>query len=278
MFELREVSFEIKGSTLIQNINCCADEGDFVAIIGPNGAGKSTLLKCLGGLIQPTQGDVTYNNKSIKKAPAKSIAVTRAYLNQQLSTAFDYPIREIIMMGRFPHIVTRPSREDHDVVDQLIEMLHLKPFQDRMLKTLSGGELQRVHFARTLAQLWTNHNQLPKLLLLDEPANNLDPHYQHSLLKAAKDFSKAQNTTVVAVLHDLNLATSYADQIWTMNRGKIVAQGHPTEVLTAELIQDLYQIPASIHQENGHMHISIGPSAHSIFQPEKTLQYERSPL
>lgn len=258
MFSLTNVHIAIKQREIISNVSATFRQGELTALIGPNGAGKSTLIKTLAGVIPTSKGEVQYFGKNLKTYKSEELAKVRAYLNQQVNAAFDFSVKEVVMLGRHPFYEFSPTASDKAMVDLAMQKNGVFHLKDAMIKTLSGGELQRVHFARTLAQVWGNEQQKGKLLLLDEPVNNLDPKYQHTILQLAKEEAVINNTAVVVVLHDLNLAAQYADRTVAMCRGKIVKDAKTEEVLTAKILGDLYGIAVSQVQVNGQLHVLMG--------------------
>lgn len=245
MLKIKNVSYEIKSRKIIQDISVEIGTGKLIAILGANGAGKSTLIKLLSQEYKPTKGNVYWKGKELAKMPIKQMALKRAVLTQNIHMSQDFPVEEVVLMGRYPHFKNYPRKEDLKAVNQAKQQTNIEELAQRSYGSLSGGEKQRVQLARALAQLndsGQNHN---KLLLLDEPLNNLDIRYQHQCLKLAKDFAQ-QGNTVLLVIHDINLAALYADKILLLNRGQLEMYGTPEEVLTEKCLSKCYQFSVKV--------------------------------
>lgn len=247
---VEDVSFSMQEKRIISDIYLQAKSGQFVGIIGPNGSGKSTLLKNIYRVNKPDCGKITLDNEEIYKLSAKETSQKMAVVSQESSGLFDFSVREIILMGRAPHkkMMESDTAEDRDITEEALHKVGLADYGDRSITTLSGGEKQRVMVARALAQQ-------AKVLVLDEPTNHLDVHHQLQLM----DLVKTLNVTVITALHDLNIASSYCDQIYVMNQGEIVRSGTPEEVLTETTLQEVFRVNTSIikHPITGKTHITF---------------------
>jgi len=224
---------------LFEGISMEVLPGTFSVILGPNGAGKTTLLKILAGFLKPQLGSVEIKEKAIAKLSAKDRAKLLAYVPQEPETLRDYTVWDTVMMGRYPYqgVLGLESKEDQRAVKKAIETVGLAGFEYRALLSLSGGERQRVYIARALAQE-------ADYILLDEPTNHLDLFYQVKILSLLKDLA-AQGIGVLAVLHDLNLASYFADKLYLFSEGKLIT-GEAKEVLTFENIFKAYREPALV--------------------------------
>jgi iron complex transport system ATP-binding protein len=253
MYSVSNLSIAIGNKYLLNNINLDFESGCVNAIIGPNGAGKSTLLKALAGLTSISSGTILFNNVALKKYDSNTLAQKRAFLSQHPNTAFSFNVYDIVMLGRFPFFGTKPSQNDVDIVKQAMKLTGVTHLSDRSSLSLSGGEVQRVHFARVIAQCLNKENDFSdKVLLLDEPANNLDPKYQFELMQTIKKLSVEYKLTVIMVMHDLNLTAQFSDKIVLMNKGKVVDYDTPERVLEVKQLEDVYEIPFSVmHLETG---------------------------
>lgn len=261
MVKAKNISFDVGEKNILKNVSSNFENGKVTAILGPNGAGKSNLVKCIAGTITPRTGDIEFNGENIKSISLENLACKRSYLNQQFNLSVGYTVKDIVSIGRFPHYKVYPSKKDNEIITSAMELLDIISLSDRTTNTLSGGELQRVHFARTLAQIWpdsTEEKAQKKLLVLDEPVNNLDPQYQHSILELAKDFAENYNVCVIIVLHDLNLVAQYSDYSILMKLGEIIAQGKTREVLTEQLLEEVYKVPISIIINENNFNIITG--------------------
>ncbi|MCP4520693.1 MAG: heme ABC transporter ATP-binding protein [Cytophagales bacterium] len=233
---------------IIQDVSFSAQRGEMVIIVGPNGAGKSTLLKNLAGALSPTQGEIFIDEKNIKDYLSAELAKKRAVLSQHYNLSADFLVKDIVMMGRYPHFEGIPSEQDYDIVSYNLELTGTKHLEERSIKSLSGGEQQRVHLARVLSQVTQNQDE-SSILFLDEPISSLDIHYQFAILEVAHQKSQ-EGMTVIAVLHDLNLASRFADRLVIIKDGKKYADGISSETLKPELLSDVYNIPIEVIQHN----------------------------
>ncbi len=240
-----KVSFQAK--QVLRGISLNASKKEFVGIIGPNGSGKSTLLKCIYRTLKPDCGAVYLDGLELERMSVKSSAKKMAVVAQHNYYNFDFSVREVVLMGRSPHkkMLERDTAEDFRIVEEALRTVQMEAFADRSFSTLSGGEQQRVILARALAQQ-------TQALVLDEPTNHLDITHQLRLLELVKGL----NVTVLSAIHDLNLAAAFCDRIYVMQDGRIVSCGTPKEVLTPELIREIYQVDAEIVRDSkGNMHI-----------------------
>ncbi len=245
MLEAQNISFSVGGRGLISDVSTTFEAGKLNIIIGPNGAGKSTLVKVFARLLRPQTGSVQYDGVDISTAAEADLAKRRAVLSQAVEVAFPLSVREVVMMGRYPHFGGRPAPVDEDIVDEVIELFEVGEFAQRNYLTLSGGERQRVNFARVLAQLWPNpHVELAgsRFLFLDEPLTFLDIHHQIGFMKKVREFAASPDAVTVGVVHDLNLAARFADRILALSNGRNVAAGPPDEVLTTHLIKEVFAV------------------------------------
>ncbi len=229
---------------LLHEVSFHVEPGELVLVLGPNGAGKSTLLKLLAGDLPLQHGSVHWNHAPIHGSDPKEMARSRAVLGQHNAIGLAFTVEEVIRMGRYPYYGNAPTRSDAEAVDRAMQMAHLDLLRTRVLDTTSGGEQQRTHIARAFTQV-DNTEPGPRLLLLDEPLNDLDIRHQHALMDAAKSFAKSGHC-VLAVLHDVNMAAQYADRILLMNTGRITASGAPDEVLTAPILTEAYGLSAQV--------------------------------
>jgi len=239
----KNISYSIGQQSILHNLSFVIQPGEVTVVLGPNGAGKSTLLRALSGEQAPTSGDILLNDKSIHTMPVTELARCRAVLSQQYQLNLPFSCEEIIMMGRYPHFHNHPSVVDHDIVQQCMQEMQVTRFTGRLYQTLSGGEQQRIQMARVLAQLRaTNANdKAGKLLLLDEPTASLDCLHQQACLQKARELAQ-HGYTVVIILHDLNLAAQFADNIILLKNGRLVQQGGMREVLQPGCIAEAYDM------------------------------------
>ncbi len=258
MISVRNLEFTVAGKRLIHDISFDLNAGEVLAVCGPNGAGKSTLLKCLASQVNPTAGTIMVGNSSLTELTPKTTAKWRAVLPQSGAIPFDFSAREIVLLGRSPHSDTLSTRRDHEIADEAMASTDTSHLAQRTVTTLSGGELQRIHLARVLAQI---HDPVPdpgRLLLLDEPTSALDLRHQEDLLQIARNRA-AHDTAVFIILHDLNLAARYADRIFILHEGTTGALGTPHEVLTTELLAKVFRVEARIlnHPDGQHPLVAV---------------------
>ncbi|MEV5101125.1 ABC transporter ATP-binding protein [Streptomyces massasporeus] len=231
------VSRRADGRLILDGVALAPATGSTVGVLGPNGSGKSTLLRLLAGLLTPTSGVVTLDGTPLGDLPRRTVARRLAVVEQQSDAQVELTVEDVVRLGRVPHrrAWTPASADDERAVRAALRRTGLDGRARQLWHTLSGGERQRVQIARALAQE-------PRELLLDEPTNHLDIHHQLDLLTLVTGLPV---TTVVA-LHDLNLAAMYCDRVVVLSAGRVVAAGTPGDVLTAELVADVYGVRAAV--------------------------------
>ncbi|GLU88563.1 MULTISPECIES: heme ABC transporter ATP-binding protein [Agromyces] len=230
--EARSLCVEIDGARLLHEVDFAAHAGRVHALIGPNGAGKSTLLAALSGDLPAASGEVRLGDAPLAGRSPKALARERAVLTQDHRVSFPFPVREVVAMGRHPWARSPEAELDDAIVDDALAVTDVSHLAHRTVPSLSGGERARVALARVLAQ------RTP-VLMLDEPTAALDLKHQEDVLRLARSHAQ-RGDTVLVVLHDLNLAAAYADDITLLRGGRVVATGAPAEVLTAERIEAVY--------------------------------------
>lgn len=245
MLKTEGISFTIDRKQILKNVTAEFKPGEFNMILGPNGSGKSSFLKIFSGELDKYQGTVYYNDKIIKAIHKEDLAKRRAVLSQQPELSFPLLVGEVVMMGRYPHFSFSPNKKDISICNEVIKRMSLSTFKERNYLTLSGGEKQRVQFARVLSQIWERPESGYRYLFLDEPLNSLDISYQHEFLQEAAILAK-HNTVLIAVMHDINLAAQYADRLFFLKEGELIKYGKPHEVLTTELIKHVFNVEATI--------------------------------
>lgn len=252
MLELRNTTFSIGSTTIVHNVSLALESGRVVAVVGPNGAGKSTVLRLLAGELRANAGDVLLDGKSLRDLSLRDLAQRRAVLPQISSLTFAFRAREVVLMGRMPHARGPETSHDVEIVNKALQAVEADHLSERIYTTLSGGEQQRIHLARVLSQIWEPVDGQERYLLMDEPTSALDLAHKNSVLRLARKWA-GQGTGVLLILHDLNLASHYADLIVAMDKGEMRAQGSPEEVLTPEIIGEVFHAPVLVlpHPETG---------------------------
>jgi iron complex transport system ATP-binding protein len=236
----RDLHVTRQGRCVLQGVNLQARPGRLLALVGPNGAGKSSLLGALAGWIAPSSGEVTLDGQSLASWPAMALARRRAMLSQNVQLGFAFRVEEVVMLGRTPHASRTPQALDASIVDQALRLAQVAHLRGRNYLELSGGEQQRVQLARVLAQVWEKDDG-PCWLLLDEPEAGLDIAHQYDMLRQMHLLSR-KGYGVIVVLHDLNLAARYADEVAVMTQGRLVRFGTPDYALDSQALSKVYNL------------------------------------
>ena len=256
MIEISGLTKSYSGKTVLDRIALHVHEGEMLGIIGPNGTGKSTMLKLISGVETPDQGSIKVNGRPLNGYSRKALARMLAVLQQEALPPVGFTVRETVEMGRYPfqNWLGDEKGSSGDLIDSILSKLNLTPLAERTLEHLSGGERQRVALAKAMAQQ-------PKLLLLDEPTTYLDIGYQVQMMDLVKRWQKDEKLTVVAVLHDLNLAAQYCDRLLLLHGGRIVRIGTPWDVLEPELLAGVYETEPIIaaHPSSGVPQVLLQP-------------------
>jgi iron complex transport system ATP-binding protein len=212
-------------------------------VLGPNGAGKSTLLRLATGITRPRTGVVRYDGQPVSALAPEPLARRRAVLSQHVELAFALPVADVVMMGRYPHYGRAPSARDRSIVASALELVGMDHKRDQPYPTLSGGERQKVQLARVLAQIWGDEDSAHRYLFLDEPTSGLDVHYQLHILQVARGLL-SPSCTVVAVLHDLNVAFEYGDYFVLLESGRVAVEAERSADIPAEVIERVFRVRA----------------------------------
>ena len=226
--------------------------GEMTSILGPNGCGKSTLLRVLSGVLAPHSGEALFQQRPVHRIPPRQLAQRMAFVPQREETPGAFTVEQVVLLGRAPYVGWwgHETRQDREVARRAMERVGVAHLADRRLSALSGGERQRVILARALAQ------ECP-LLVLDEPTTHLDVSHQISLLTLLRDLHRRDGLTVLAVLHDINLASEFTDRMLVMNRGRLAADGAPEEVVNETLLLDVFSLAAwvRVNPATGRPHV-----------------------
>lgn len=241
--QVQNLKFGYSRDMILKDISFNVEKGKFISIIGPNGSGKSTLLKNLNGLYTPMEGKIVVENIDINRIKTRELAKKIALVPQNTIINYDFTVEDIVLMGRHPYKGRFQMEDDNDykIVREALEMTNTLYLKDRIITEISGGERQRVIIAKALAQN-------PSIILLDEPTSHLDINHQIEILNLLKRLNREKNTTIVLVIHDINLASRYSDEIIMLNEGEILGIGSPEEVITAENIKYAYNLKVAIEK------------------------------
>jgi len=238
---VKNLSVAYEDNLIIDDMNLSIPKGKISIIIGANGCGKSTLLKTIARVIKPKNGDIFINGKDIKIQKEKYIATQVAFLPQGPVCPSGITVKELVAFGRFPHqkLIGGLKAHDKEIIDWAIEETGLTDFADREIENLSGGQRQRAWIALSLAQD-------TDIILLDEPTNHLDIKYQLEILNILRNLNEKENRTIAMVIHDINHALKYADNIVAIKNGNILAQGPKDEIINEKLIKDVFDVECTL--------------------------------
>ena len=239
--KIENLSFAYNEALVLKGIDLKFAKTGFTSIVGPNGSGKSTLLKQISGILKPSQGSLIINDVNIEAISKKDIAKMMAVVPQNTALEFDYKVMDVVLMGRYPYIsrFKGETPRDREIAIENMKYTNTYQFKDRSFNQLSGGERQRVILAQALTQQ-------PKILLLDEPISHLDLQHQIEIMTLIKKLSMDQELTVVAVLHDLNIAAAYSETIIMLKDGELACQGTPVETFTTQNIKSVFNIDVEV--------------------------------
>lgn len=227
--------------TILSDISVTIPENKISVILGANGCGKSTLLKTFARLLTPQNGQIKLDNKAVSEIPSRQIAKTLGLLPQSPVVPDGIRVMDLVSRGRFPyrHFLKSMTREDFAAVEEAMEIMGITELADQAVDELSGGQRQRVWIALALAQQ-------TDILFLDEPTTFLDISYQIEILDMLTDLNRKRKTTIVMILHDINLSARYADYLFAMKKGKLVAEGTPDKIITPELMNEIYGLACDV--------------------------------
>lgn len=245
LVQVKDLHIIIKGKKILSDINLEISQGKITSIIGPNGSGKSTLLKTLCRSIRPAKGAVNLNGKNIKSMKIKDFAREVAFLTQHHEGPGDITVKELVEYGRYAHREwwKGNNREDVEIVEWALTKTNLTYFSERTVGTLSGGEQQKAWIAMALAQK-------PKLLILDEPTSYLDICHQLEVLELVKRLNRDEDITVIMVLHDINQAARFSDELIVLKDGKVFTRGKPLEVINTDNLREVFRVETEISYDN----------------------------
>jgi iron complex transport system ATP-binding protein len=252
MIEIKNLTVQYGQKVAVNNVTLQIKKGYFTTIIGPNGCGKSTLIKAVAGLFKESHGNILIANKPRTAYERKEFSRTASFLMQFSEAPTGMSVYDFVSFGRIPYLkmFQSMSREDHRYVEWAMKKTSVYEFKDMLVSQLSGGERQRVFLALALAQK-------TEILILDEPTNHLDLKYQYELLSLIQTLKREENLTIVCVLHDVNQAIRYSDEIFVMKNGKVVVHGVPEQCITKEIMHEVYDVNCTIGIVGKHHNVHI---------------------
>lgn len=248
MIQIDNLSFQTANVPILKQINLAIQKNEFVGVIGPNGSGKSTLLKNIYRQLRPTEGTVYIGGQEASGFKSREMARKMAVVGQENSMEFDFTVGEVVRMGRYAYktLFSSGEKEDDEICQEALEAVGMDACKDRSFLSLSGGEKQRIYLACAFAQK-------SEIIVLDEPTNHLDIGYQLAVMDTLK---KKEDTTILTAVHDMNLAAWYCDRIFVMQDGVVIAAGIPEQVMTPELMRDVFGVETEISRDcNGKMQV-----------------------
>ncbi|KHT62848.1 iron ABC transporter ATP-binding protein [Photobacterium gaetbulicola] len=244
MIKLTGLSKKYNGNLVVSEASALFPLGEVTSIIGPNGAGKSTLLSMASRLTESDAGEVLIAGKPLSQWDTQELSTRLAVLRQSNNINMRFTIRELVAFGRFPHSKGRLTDEDNRIIDDALEHLDITHIQDKFLDQLSGGQRQMAFIAMVVAQD-TDY------IFLDEPLNNLDIKHSVEIMQTIRRLAHKMNKAVVIVIHDINFASCYSDNIVAMRRGEVIKSGKVDEVIQQSIMEDIYNIPFKIQEVDG---------------------------
>jgi iron complex transport system ATP-binding protein len=242
--KVKDVEFRYGSVQVLKDVSIELAESEMLGVVGPNGAGKSTLIRCIDRILKPQRGIILLDERDIKEMRLMELAKKMGYIPQSTSQIFPATVFDTVLMGRRPHIGWQSSEKDTEMVLEMLQMLNIEDLAMRDINELSGGQQQKVFIARALTQE-------PDVLLLDEPTSNLDIKHQLEVMDIIKNIVKEKELSAIMAIHDLNLASRYADRIIMMYSGEIFSAGDPVSVLTPDNIKRVYGVVAEVNNNNG---------------------------
>jgi len=250
LMTLEDISFTYETSPVLKDLSVSVQEQDFIGLIGPNGSGKSTLLKIMGAILKPDSGSIKFKESPVPKINKKLFAQSVSWIPQDHPMVFPFKVSEIVLMGRHPYLspLSFESEEDFEITRRAMETTMTSQFADRYFNEISGGEKQRVMIASALAQK-------PEMMLLDEPTAALDLKYQIQILNILKNLNTEHNMTLIMAMHDLNLAASFCNRLILLDKGQIVRDGTPEQVLEKNILEQVYGIEIDLDAKDGNIRV-----------------------
>ncbi len=244
MIQIQNLDKSIQNKPILKDINVDIKKGRLTSLIGPNGAGKSTLLSAISRLFEYEKGTITIEDKSVLDYKSDDLAKKLSILKQTNHTEMNITVEQLVNFGRFPYSKGRMKKEDYEKVEYALDLLQLKEIRDRNIKTLSGGQRQRAYIAMTIAQD-TDY------ILLDEPLNNLDMKHSVQIMQILRALCRELDKTIIIVLHDINFASCYSDDIIALKDGEIIKADTKDNVIQSDILKELYEMDVHIEEIRG---------------------------
>ena len=258
MYKIKALNYSIQKQQILKDINLTIKPNSFLSIVGPNGCGKSTLMKTINRNIDIQKGSITLNDRSIEEFDDKELALKRSVLQQSFFFPYSFRAIEIVEMGLYAYNIS--GIEKKRILDYIVEKLDIQALKDKNYQNLSGGEKQKIQFARVVVQLYASEEK-EKYLFLDEPTLNLDIYYQYKILDLAKELQDEMKIGVCAILHDINQAYMYSNEIAMMKKGELKYYGETKETLSHQHIYDIFNVKSEfVYSKNLDQNILITTS------------------
>ena len=246
--DIKNLSWEVDSKKILDDISLSISSGEIITILGPNGAGKSSFLKIISGDLKCTEGQIYFDQSNLNDISIQDRSFIRSVMSQSQDVVYDFSTREIIEMGWLDRGISNYSEDFKKAIDQISEECSVKNLLEQSFNTLSGGEKRRVHFARTLIQLWRpSGSDDPRYMFLDEPTANLDILHEQKMMKLIQK-KRDEGLGILLILHDLNLAAKYSDQIALFDNGKLIDKGLPKTVLTEDTLSAVYGLKMNVEK------------------------------
>lgn len=245
MIQIRGLSKAYGDKKVVENISLDIEKGKLMSLIGPNGAGKSTVISMVTRLMDKNSGDVLLEGENLFTKPDNELAKKISILKQSNNLDLNITVRELISFGRYPYCKGRLRPEDDEKIDEAIKYMGLYEFEDRMIDELSGGQRQRAYIAMTIAQD-------TEYIFLDEPLNNLDMKHSVQIMQILRRLCRERNKTIILVIHDINFASCYSDNIAALKNGKLAISGTKEEVIQENILREIYEMDIQIQNICGH--------------------------